>query len=474
LDARIDNAPAADGLDAPRRYWAWTAIILAIVLSVLDGTIANVALPTIAADFHASPAVSIWIVNGYQLAIVIALLPLASLGEIYGYRRIQTAGVIVFTLASAACAFADSLPALTAARIVQGLGAAGMMSVNAAILRYTIPARKFGSAIGINAFVVAVSATVGPTLAGFILTWASWPWLFLINLPLGVAAAVIGWFSLPESDHADRRFDWLSALLSAATIGLAVLVIDSLGHSLPAGWIAAQAVALVVIGVLLVRRELGMADPLLPLDLLKLPVFSMSVGASVTSFVAQMLAFVSLPFMLQSSFGFEPRDVGLLMMPWPLALAVTAPIAGRLSDRYSPAILGGAGLVLLALGLALLALLPDKPSAPDIAWRMVLCGIGFGLFQTPNNRTLIGAAPRRRSGAASGMLGTARLSGQTIGAALVALLLAQAGIAGATLALGVASAFAFVAAIVSIARLGAFRKAEAADRAREARDAAQE
>lgn len=468
MDARIDTAPAADGLDAPRRYWAWTAIILAILLSVLDGTIANVALPTIAADFHSSPSVSIWIVNGYQLAIVVTLLPLASLGEIHGYRRIQTGGVIVFTLASLACAFADSLPALTAARIVQGLGAAGMMSVNAAILRYTMPARKFGTAIGINAFVVAGSATIGPTIAGFVLTWASWPWLFLINVPIGVAAAVIGWFALPDSDRADRRFDWLSALLSAATIGLAILVIDSFAHSLPPMWIAVEVAALVVIGVLLVRRELGMTDPLLPLDLLKLPVFSMSVGTSVASFVAQMLAFVSMPFMLQSIFGFEPRAVGLLMMPWPLALAVTAPIAGRLSDRYSPAILGGAGLALLALGLALLALLPDDPSAPDIAWRMVLCGIGFGLFQTPNNRTLIGAAPRRRSGAASGMLGTARLTGQTIGAALVALLLAQAGIAGAMLALGVASGFACLAAVVSIARLGAFRRAEAAERAGEA------
>lgn len=459
MPAGTDAAPIADGLDAPRRYWAWATIVVVITLAVLDGTIANVALPTIAADFDADPSVSIWIVNGYQLAVVVALLPCASLGEIYGYRRVNRVGIILFTLASLGCALSSTLPELTAWRVVQGLGGAGLMSVNAALLRYTVPSHRFGAAIGMNALVVAAASTAGPTLAGFILSWASWPWLFAINLPLGLVAVVMGWYSLPESDLADRRFDWKSAVLSATTIGLFIVAIDSIGHRLPLLWIGAEIAALAVVATLLVRRELGVAEPMLPLDLLKLPVFSLSVGTSIASFVAQMMAFVSLPFTFQTIFGFAPQDVGLLMMPWPLALAVAAPIAGRLSDRYSPAVMGGVGLLLLSAGLAGLALLPSDPSVPDIAWRMVLCGIGFGFFQSPNNRTLIGTAPRARSGAASGMLGTARLTGQTVGAALVALLMAQMGITGATSALWFGAGFSLLAAAISISRVGAFRKA---------------
>lgn len=460
MDAKVETAPAADGLEAPRRYWAWAAILLTVTLAVLDSTIANVALPTISAQFGTSPSATIWVVNGYQLAIVVSLLPFASLGEILGYRRIQSAGVVVFTLASLACTFADSFAMLTAARVVQGFGAAAMLSVNPALLRYTFPSRQFGSAVGMNALAIAAAATLGPTLAGFVLTWASWPWLFAINVPFGIAGAIIGWFSLPESDRSARRFDWVSALLCAATIALLILGIDSFGQNLPAGLIAAEFAALLVAGTLLVRRALGVADPLVPLDLLKLPVFSLSIATSVASFMAQMLAFVSLPFLLQSTFGFQPHEVGLLMMPWPLALAVSAPISGRMSDRFSPAILGGAGLLLLAVGLGSLALLPADPHYADIAWRMALCGVGFGMFQSPNNKVLIGAAPRRRSGAAGGMLGTARLMGQTLGAAVVGLMMAQAGMAGATLSLAVASGLALLAAAVSMSRLRVLRAGE--------------
>lgn len=455
--------PAPDGLDAPRRYWAWATIVVGLTLAVLDSSIANVALPTIAADFQASPAVSIWIINGYQLAIVTTLLPFASLGEIYGYRRVYVAGVALFTVASVGCALSDSLVTLTVARIVQGLGAAGLMSVNGALLRYTFPKAKFGTAIGFNALVVAASATVGPSIGGLILATLDWPWLFAINLPLGVITVTMGIFSLPDSDRADRPFDLASALLSAAAIGLVITTIDSIGHGLSWPLVAAQAVCCMVASVLLVRRERRVPYPLLPLDLLRLPLFSLSIGTAIASFVAQVLAFVSLPFTFQSILGFPPAEVGLLMMPWPLAVAVTAPISGRLSDRSSPALIVTAGMLLLATGLILLALLPAQPTHADIVWRMMLCGAGFGLFQAPNNRTLMTVAPRARSGAAGGMLGTARLSGQAIGAALVALLLGRLGIQGAPFALFVGAGFALLAAAVSLSRIRLFNRARAAE-----------
>jgi len=445
-----------DGLDHPQRTWAWLTIIFGVTMAVLDGTIPNVALPTIAEHFGASPAVSVWIVNGYQLAIVISLLPMASLGEIYGYRRVYLTGIAVFTLASLLCVFANSLEMLTAARVLQGFGAAGLMSVNIALLRYIAPKAKLGAAIGTNALIVAFAATLGPTIAGTILSLGSWPWLFAINLPLGVAAVAIGLFALPHSDRADRRFDWLSAILSALTVGLAIVTIDSLGHAAPWPVIVAEAALSIAAGGLLWRRASRTTDPLLPVDLLRLPVFALSVGTSICSFVGQMLGFVSLPFIFQSIYGFTPFEVGFLMMPWPLATALAAKASGKLSDLYSPAVLGAGGLAAFSLGFLLLALLPADPAAADIAWRMALCGAGFGFFQSPNNRTLVTAAPRQRSGAASGMLGTARLTGQSIGAALVALILGRFGLDGATLALYVGAAATALGALVSLSRLRMF------------------
>lgn len=444
---------AADGLPAPRRYFAWATIMVGLTLAVLDGTIANVALPTIAEEFSAPASTSIWIVNGYQLAIVMVLLPLSTLGEKFGYRRVYLTGIALFTVASVFCVTAHSLGMLTAARIVQGLGAAGLMSVNAAVLRYTVPQAKFGTAIGFNALIVASAATAGPVIAGLILSVASWRWLFALNIPLGVLTVALGWKSLPESDRTDHPFDWVSAIYSAATIGLLITTIDSLGHDLPWGAIIAQAVAMVVVAILLVRRSVASARPMLPLDLIKVPIFSLSIFASIAAFSAQMLAFVSLPFIFQSLNGLPPEEMGFLMMPWPLALAVAAPTAGWLADRHSPAILGGIGLSLLCVGMLLLGLLPAHPANWDVAWRMVICGIGFGLFQSPNNRILIGSVPKSRSGAANGMLGTARLTGQSIGAALVAMLLAQLGLTGAVSSLFLGALFAGTAAVLSLTRL---------------------
>ena len=168
-----------------------------------------------------------------------------------------------------------------------------------------------------------------------------------------------------------------------------------------------------------------MASPLLPVDLLRIPIFALSISTSIASFCGQMLAFVAMPFYLESRFGYSAVEMGLLITPWPIAVAFAAPLAGRLVERYPAGLLGGIGLALFAAGLGTLALLPANPMPFDVVWRMALAGVGFGLFQTPNNRTMIAAAPRERSGGASGMLGTARLLGQTMGAALVALFLAR-------------------------------------------------
>ena len=219
----------ADGLPPPQRYWAIAAVALAITMAVLDSSIANVALPTIAKDLNAAPADSIWVVNAYQLVITILMLPLASLGEVVGYRRVFRAGLVVFTLASLGCALSDSLVMLSAARVVQGMGAAAMLSVNSALVRFIYPSRMLGRGIGINAFVVAVSAAVGPTVAAGILSIASWPWLFAVNVPIGVITLIAARM-LPRTPRSGRRFDVPSALLNALFFGLLIIAIDSIGH----------------------------------------------------------------------------------------------------------------------------------------------------------------------------------------------------------------------------------------------------
>jgi MFS transporter, DHA2 family, multidrug resistance protein len=441
------------GLPFPQRYYAILVVALGITLAVLDSAIANVALPTIARHLNASPASSIWIVNSYQLSVTISLLPLASLGDRIGYRRVYLWGMALFTVASLGCALATSLPALAIARTVQGFGGAGIMSVNTALVRMIYPRSQLGRGVAINAMVVAIASAVGPTLASGVLAIATWPWLFAINVPIGIVAFVLGLRVLPINERHPAPYDYLSAVLNALVFGLLIFAVDGLGHGENLAWIALEFAGALVIGWFFVRRQLTQPAPLLPVDLLANPVFALSISTSVCSFCAQMLAFVALPFMLQETFGFSQVQTGFLMTPWPLVIIGAAPLSGVLSDRYPAGMLGGVGLALFALGLLSLATLGAHPSVFGIGWRMALCGAGFGIFQSPNNRQILSSAPRERSGGASGMLGTARLTGQTLGAALVALIFGVAPQQGPTTALYVATAFAALAAVVSMLRL---------------------
>ncbi|MBV9062376.1 MAG: MFS transporter, partial [Alphaproteobacteria bacterium] len=237
------------------------------------------------------------------------------------------------------------------------------------------------------------------------------------------------------------------------SFGLLIATIDAIGHGETAALIVMEVAALSVSATWLVRRQAGVQAPLLPTDLLRIPLFSLSISASVCSFAAQMLALVSLPFFLQGTLHFTAVETGLLITPWPLAIAVVAPLSGKLADRDSAGLLGALGLLIFAAGLFALALVPAHAAVEDIVWRMALAGIGFGLFQSPNNRAILTSAPRERSGGASGMLGTARLLGQTTGAALVALVFARTGEHGETITLYIAGGIALVAAVVSSLRL---------------------
>jgi DHA2 family multidrug resistance protein-like MFS transporter len=449
-----------DGLPPSRRFWAMAAIAVSITLAVMDSSVANVALPAIAADLNVPAADVVLVVNAYQIATIISLLPFSSLGEKLGHERIYRAGLAVFTLASLACALSSSLEMLIAARVVQGFGAAGLMSVNTALLRFIFPQKMLGRGIGINALIVASASVAGPPVGAAVLGVAHWPWIFALNLPLGLLALILTRF-LPYTLRSNRRFDTASALLSAGTFGLLTVGVEQLTRG-QSWWIVGLFIlGFLLCGTLLVRRQAGRAAPLLPVDLLRIPVFALSVATSVSSFAAQMLALVVLPFLFQHSLGLTAVQTGLLITPWPLVLIVVAPLAGRLSDHINPGLLGGIGLAVMALGLTLMATLPAEASFVQIGWRVALCGAGFGLFQSPNNRVLLSSAPRERSGGASGMLSTARLLGQTVGAALAGLALGplMGGQDGAWIALGLAAAISGFASLISFSRLAATRRA---------------
>ncbi len=454
-----------DGLSRPERWRAMTTIAIAVAMSVLDTAIANIALPTIAADVHASPAASIWVVNAYQLAVTVSLLACAALGDIIGYKRVYWTGLLVFTLASGACALSTSLPMLVIARVIQGFGGAGIMSVNTALVRFIYPRDQLGRGIGFNAFIVAVASATGPSIAAAILSVASWHWLFAVNVPLGIVALWYGARVLPATPRSGNRFDLVGALLNAAALGLLMIAVDGLGRGENRVLAGIELVAAIGFGLVLINRARAMTAPLLPVDLFRRPIFALSVGTSICSFMAQTLAYVALPFLFEDVGHRSQIATGLLMTPWPAIVVVVAPIAGRLSDRSAPALLGAAGLGVMTVGMALLLTLPDGASWADIAWRMAVCGFGFGFFQSPNNRLLLGAAPPERSGGASGMLSTARLLGQTTGSGLVALSFGLGGAAGAgigwgvRLSLGIGTAAAGMACVISLLRLGQMRSA---------------
>ena len=440
-------------------------IILGIALSVLDGTIMNLALPAIARDLNASASQSIWVVNAYQLAILAFLLPCATLGDLFGYRRVYLGGLLLFSAGSACCMLADSLPTLALARAVQGLGSAGIMGVNAALVRLTYPTRLLGRGIALNSVVVATSSVAGPSVAAAVLSVASWQWLFALNLPLCAIVLLAGRKALPANTTppaAGARLSWLDVALNALMFSLVFLGVDALGARSgdgPASAVVAAAIGLItaglVVGAVYLRRQLSQPVPLFPVDLLRIPVFALSMCTSVAAFAAQMLAYIALPFLMLEGWGRSHLEAGLLITAWPLGIVAVAPITGRLIGRWPGGLLGGIGLATMAAGLGLLAALPAQPSSADIVWRMALCGIGFGLFQSPNNHTIVTSGPAGRSGAAGGMLGTARLTGQSVGAVLLAIIFsfASAHGRGPVIALVIAACFAAVASAFSILRL---------------------
>ena len=443
---------SGDGLPTPRRYLAILAVALGTAMAVIDGSVVTVALPTVARDLAVEPSAAVLVVTVYQLVLVMLLLPFSALGSRIGLRRLYQYGQVLFLVTTALCFFARSLPFLLVVRAMQALGAAASLSVSSALIRNIYPRHQLGRGLGVNTIVVSSAGAIAPTLGGLVLSIAPWPWIFAAASPLALLSLILGQQALPESQPHEEPYDVLGAVLCAMTFGLTIAGLESAVHGGSPVIAAAIFGAGALIAVVFVRRELDSKLPILPVDLLARPVLALSTMGGLTAFIASMTMILSLPFRLQQHYGFSPSEVGAVITPWPLGLMIFAPLAGILSDRFPAAALGGIGMSIATIGLLLLAFLPDPVSSVSIAWRMALCGSGFGLFLAPNARLIVHSAPHARAASAGGLIATTRLTGQTLGATLIAALLSF-GVGSNRVPALVAAGLAMIAGLCSVARL---------------------
>ena len=403
---------------------AFLAIAMATMATVIDGVSITLALPALVEAFGVPPGEAALVVTVSQLVIVALILPLSSLGDRFGYRTIFLASLGICLPATLAAVLSPDLGWLLVARAVQAVGLAGVMSVNFALVRSIYPAERIGRGVGNLATIVALATAAGPALAGMILSVASWHWVLAMIMPLQMAAIFAGALLLPAATpRKGGRTDAVGALLAAVMMSALILA----PVALTGGWPAVTAAAALAVSLgtfLLLRRRLrDDPEPVFPFDLFRIRAFATGIAASTAMFAAQFAAFVGIPFFFTAELGLSPLAQGLLFSTWPAAVAATAPFYGRLADRLPARPLCLISALVLLVGLSLLALTPRDASVLDVAWRLVICGLGFAGFQTPNNRLLVSVAPRHRSGAASGMMATARQLGRALGVAAAALLL---------------------------------------------------
>jgi len=449
-----------------KRQWATLAIVaLATFMTTLDASIVNISLPSIARAFHRPIGGAVeWVIIAYLAVIAASLLTFGRLSDLVGRKRVWMAGLAVFTLGSICCGAAGSLPQLVGARLFQGLGAALILAPSFAIIADAFPPSARGRAFGLNSVVFAVGTSLGPTLGGLITEHLTWRWIFYVNVPLGVLGLLASHRVLDSAGpRACGSLDVRGAASAAAGFALLTLSL-SLGQQW--GWTSprlvtclALAVATLVAAVLIERQ---VPHPVVDLALLRERVFASALGSLTLSMLALFGVSFMLPFYFEELRGFSVERSAVMLTPLPLTIAVVAPLSGTLADRLGSRWLAAGGLALASLGLVLLARLDETSTTGEIVVRLVLTGIGQGLFQSPNTRALMNAAPSGAAGEASGLLNTARTIGQSLSVALAGTVFTGLGGAAAGRALiGAGTRIATVADIDTLQRrfLGGFEGA---------------
>jgi EmrB/QacA subfamily drug resistance transporter len=427
-------------------------------MATLDGSIVNVALPAVGRQLTANIGGLEWVVTAYLLVISATLLASGRHGDILGHRRVFVGGMLVFTVGSGLCGFAWSVPALVASRMVQALGASAMMSMAPAALTAIFPREKRGRALGAISSVVAAGLTAGPPIGGLLVQHLSWRAIFFVNLPIGVAGAIWAARSLPPGSEAPgARFDVRGAIWFGAALAAAIGAVEAAPGSGRAALALLAIAAAAAVG--LAHRERAAPSPLIDASLFRDRTFAFGLAAGLLSYAALFTQALLSPFYLSQVKGLDEGGMGLMMTAVPLALSVTSPVAGWLSDRFGSRALCLAGAGVLAAGLFSMSLAGSADSLPSLAARFAVEGAGMGLFQPPNNSAVMGSLPRQRLGSGGGMLATVRNLGMVFGVALAgALFAAKAGngtdtsafLEGWRLALSAGAVLAVAAGVLSL------------------------
>jgi EmrB/QacA subfamily drug resistance transporter len=403
-----------------RKWLILTSVSLGSLMATLDGSIVNIALPAIQTDFTIDLTTVEWVVVAYLLVVGSLLLPFGRLGEVLTFKRVYLVGFAIFTLASVCCGAAPNAEGLVAFRVVQGVGAAMLMAMGPAIVAHTFHDRERGRALGLNAISVSIGLSLGPALGGILTQVASWRAIFLINAPIGLLAILWAARVLPaETRGKDESFDVKGAALSGVALFALLLALSDgqeWGWTSPA--IAGLFIAFIVLGGAFLLAERRSIQPMIDLALFRIRPFSAGLASVVVAFAGLFTATFLLPFLLEQGRGFSPIEAGLLLTPVPITMALVAPLSGIASDRFGPRILASAGMAIMALGLMSLTQLPVDFALSDLVWRLVLLGVGQGMFMSPNSSAVLGSVPRPRVGTASGTLAQMRVNGQAVGIAL--------------------------------------------------------
>ena len=418
----IEPNPLPDGLPIRQRIPAIVAVLLCIVMSSINITLVNLALPVIAAELQINAEHVIYVVSGYQLTLVLFLLVLSNLGDRFGFKRVFLIGTAVFTASSLGCAVSQSLTELLLFRIIQGLGATAIQGSYFSLMTLIYPKQQLGRGIGLSTMTFALATLAGPPLAALILTVASWHWLFFINIPLGILSLLLGWRYLPAN-----AVTVPAKMMNLGDVGLHVVVFAAFffaasgwSHQ-PQQWIANTALSVLCVcsAFFYVLRQRGQQMPFFPIDLLRCASFGFPIIFSILSFSALLTTVVAVPFVFHSKFDYTAAQTGLLLSALTGAVVVSSMIAGYSLEKMKPIYLCGIGFVFLTMSAFLLAAVPENVTTYGLIWRLALFGIGSGLIQPAINFMAISAAPANRKGAANGILGTSMMFGQILGMVLV-------------------------------------------------------
>lgn len=422
-DMMTSASEADTGVPMPARIGAVIAVSAGSMMWAFDSNVANIALPTIARDLVLPASASVTLVTVYSLVLAMALLPFAAIGDRLGYRRVYVYGLWLHIIGAIGCQLAVNFPLLIAARIVQALAAALVISVGLGLVRNIWPLSMLGRGMGLNTLASAGGAALAPLLGGLMIDAVTSQSAFAAATPLAAMALLLARF-LPAQERSAQDYDKTGALLCAMTFGLLIFGLQMFGAPDSSKLGISLVVAGAAVATLFVWHERRISFPVLPIDLLRDPVLSLSIGGGMFVTLAVTFLMLHLPFEL-SEMGFSAATVGKMITPFLVASLLAAPASVMLSDKISPNVLGLLGLIIATVTAVAFVRLPESVSYFDIAWRTALSGLGFSVFLATNGRIMVSAAPKTRVAGASSLLGTTRNFGTALGAAVFGLLLAM-------------------------------------------------